>query len=68
MKTLPFFAVHYKGHRLNRKSKHCNETNEDCFKLTTKYLDIKWKNAIETKDTWHENSYDSHICTAKDIG
>ena len=48
MGSLPYFSVHYKGHRLDRKSKHCDETGGDCFKLLNKYLKIEWDNAHET--------------------
>jgi hypothetical protein len=41
MGTIPYFSVHYKGHRLKREDKkHCKETDNDCFKLAKKYLDI----------------------------
>ena len=49
MGTLPFFSVHYKGKHLpikSEKKKECAETNGDCFKFVTKFLKIKWKNAI----------------------
>jgi hypothetical protein len=46
MGTLPFYSVHYEGHRLKRiPDKHCNETKDDCFALVNKYFEIKWNNA-----------------------
>ena len=49
MGALPFFSVHYKGHRLNRISnKHCSETQGNCFDLVNKYLKIRWNNGYNT--------------------
>ena len=64
MKTLPFYSVHYKGHRLKRtKDDKCNETDGNCLEFINKYLDIKWNNAMETEAEWKDNKYESHICT-----
>ena len=69
MGSLPYFSVHYKGHRLNREEKtHCNETGGDCFKLATKYLEIKWNNAYETVTEWKSHHYESRVCAVEDIG
>ena len=47
MGSLPFFAVHHKGHQLHIKSeKRCAETQGDCYKFTEKYLDLKWMNVF----------------------
>jgi hypothetical protein len=68
MGTVPYFSVHYKGHRLNRKDdKHCKETGGDCFALAKKYLDFKWNNAFETSKEWKSHHYESRVCTAEDI-
>lgn len=62
MGTLPYFSVHYKGHRLDRESHHCKETGGDCFNLTMKYLKIKWNNAFETEKDWKSHHYEARIC------
>ena len=55
MGTLPFFSIHYKGHRLPRWSeKHCDG---DCFKFTNQFLEMKWNNAQETATTWKDNHH-----------
>ena len=49
MGTMPFFSVHYEGHRLKRTmDKHCEETKGDCMALVNRYLTVKWNNARET--------------------
>ena len=47
MGTIPFFSVHYMGHRLKRTNDtHCigEGVNGDCFAFVTNYLKIKWNN------------------------
>lgn len=75
MGTLPFYGVHYKGHRLDRRSEDCQETGGDCFQLTTKYLKLrwnnrveKWSNAVQTSTTREDNYFESHVCTATELG
>ena len=68
MGTLPYFSVHYKGHRLNRKDdKHCSETGGNCFKLAKKYLEFKWNNAYENGPEWKPHHYESRLCGPDDI-
>lgn len=65
---MPFFSVHYKGHKLKRESeKHCSETAGNCFEFVQQFLEIKWKNAFQTPDSWDTNLYDGRVCSSKDI-
>ena len=68
MGTLPFFSVHYRGKQLPLKSEnHCAETKGDCYDYVHKYLDIKWKNAIQTKSSFNENKFESIKCGPEHI-